>query len=513
MPEFILNTRVQRGELIAIPQIAALAKGEQIGDVLTIQVLRAGDFTDMYGKDFELSSADLDAYVANSNVLLAQEQVPIEIGHPVETAPAAAWYRKFFKKVIDGVEWICAEVELTALGAESLAQKLYKYFSSVINIETQVILGGGFVNRPAVSGQQPLGSLAANIRFKESTMAAQVQTQNSFSTNALFQMFKRALGFIKLEMSQEDAQRAIMDALRAKYADPLDEYSYTPWLVATYNDHVVVTKDGKYFSVPYAFEDDAVKLGDPVEVEIAYQPKSDSTAAASDAAALQQNSPATALLSQAAVISPHQSNPQGGDSSMPQSNAQETTSASAPTAPAAPTTTTASNPPDVQASFEMQLAAARTEARQAAEIQQQEFERRLAEARQAEWNRAQTEMTRRQEVASLVIKLTSGTRQFPMRPDELSNILVKLSDADRALITPLLEKLHDSGMVELGERGTTNTAGGPLKTLPPEAQVALARHINVGGKVETFFKANAHLGKQDEYDLSAFIVSHGETRK
>lgn len=152
---------VQRGELIE------LAIGDVKSETITIQVLRAGTFIDMHGREVQIDSAELAKVVENSNAELRTRELPVDLGHPTDpAAPAAAWYKRFFKQFINGVEWICAEVELSALGAKSLADKLYKYFSASIDIENASIIGGGFVNRPAVSGQQPVGSLSQYLQMK-----------------------------------------------------------------------------------------------------------------------------------------------------------------------------------------------------------------------------------------------------------------------------------------------------------------------------------------------------------
>lgn len=515
----VLNVIPMRGELIS------LAKGETDGQTLTIQVLRTGSFVDMYGKEFTLSMQDLDAYIANSNALLASEQVPVEIGHPENEdggAPAAAWYRKFFKKVVDGVDWICAEVELTALGADAIAKQLYKYFSAVIWLDDKVICGGGFVNRPAVSGQQPVGSLAATIRYvdphpepqkppKEFAMSGTVMPAWTQLTNA----YLRSQNAAKLEMSQEDMQRKVFQALHEKYADPLDEYGGNmPWLIATYDDRVIVCKSGNYYQVAYSFDADGnAVLGDPVEVEIVYQPVASGAAALSQPAA----QPGTPAQPGTAPVTPVQTVPQegtqtatasatanvarlsqGGQSPMPVAQTVPVTPTAESQTPA--DVTAAKNPAEVEQLIEQ----ARADARLAAESQAREMEAKLAAAREEERARVMRELQRKETVNSLVIKLTSGKRQFPYRPNELGDALMKLSDVDYQIVAPILERIQETGLVELGERGTEGHGMTMLKRLSEETRVALGRFVTAGGKVETFFKANDQLGKPEEYDLTEF---------
>jgi cation transport regulator len=135
--------------------------------VKTIQVIRSGEFEDMHGTLVSISPDDLDILASNSNAALREREIPVELGHPSDPgAPAVAWYRRFFKRIIDGVEWVCAEIELTSQGLQVLKDRLYKYFSAELNLDTMTIVGGGFVNRPAVGGQRVIGSLAKGTQEK-----------------------------------------------------------------------------------------------------------------------------------------------------------------------------------------------------------------------------------------------------------------------------------------------------------------------------------------------------------
>ncbi len=78
---------------------------------------------------------------------------------------------------MNGVKWACAEIELTTLGTQALADKLYKYFSGNLDLVAKQIIGGGFVNRPAVSGQQPIGSLSAYLTPRATELAAETKTE------------------------------------------------------------------------------------------------------------------------------------------------------------------------------------------------------------------------------------------------------------------------------------------------------------------------------------------------
>ena len=228
---------ITRGELVALSEPTD-------GKTIKIQILRVGEFEDMNGVPLNITPQDLETYVKNSNAALAKEEIAVDLGHPSDPgAPAAAWYKKFFTQVVNGISWVCAEIELSALGAQSLADKLYKYFSATLNFDSKTILGGGFVNRPAITGQQPLGSLMRFMRVRH------------------------------LEMSMEELVRKISLAIEEKYSNGMDDYRLMPYPLSTYNDRVVVTKADKYYEIPYTLENDEIILGDPVEVEVTYTPK------------------------------------------------------------------------------------------------------------------------------------------------------------------------------------------------------------------------------------------------
>lgn len=486
--------RIQRGEIIALAVGGDSAPED--GKTITIQVLRAGEFVDMSGKEFDLTTADLDAYVANSSALVASEQVPVELGHPDDPgAPAAAWYRKFFKKVVDGVEWVCAEIELTALGAQSLADQLYKYFSANLWLDDQVICGGGFVNRPAVSGQQPVGSLAQFLKPKSTDEGvAPMPVNKSILQKAVDLIRNLGEQIAKLEMSHEDRAQRIRKAIVAKYGDPVMDGWGGPYIVNTYDDRVIVSKDDKCFAVPYSFNDqDDCVLGDAVEVEMTWTPK-----AASGEAALSQVIPAATVPITNPSPATAQVLNQGGEHPMTTPVIPASTTPAPIPAVVLPVTQT-----DPALSPEAQLAQVRQEAQAAAQKQIAEFQAMLAAERKRATEEAQAQMARKQKVSALSVALTTGKRQFPYTAEQLETILGQLTDADRDLIEPVLVKVHDAGLVEMGERGATTPAQG-YKELPAYAKPHLQAWLAKKGTVAEFFAANPELGKADTYDLSEF---------
>lgn len=157
----------QMGELVSLADFA------EAGDVIPVQIARAGKFTEKHGREVEITDADLDTYVANFEAGTAGQELPIFQGHPSPSvrgeSPATAWYKRLYTKVVGGVKTLWADIELSDLGRDLIAKKLYKYFSPSIDLETLVITGGGFVNLPAIKGM-------AAMELSESVFLQEVQT-------------------------------------------------------------------------------------------------------------------------------------------------------------------------------------------------------------------------------------------------------------------------------------------------------------------------------------------------
>jgi len=157
----------QMGELVSLADFAG------VGDVIPVQIARTGKFTEKHGREVEITEADLDAYVANFEADTVGQQLPIFQGHPSPSvrpeSPATAWYKRLYTKVVNGVKTLWADIELSDLGRDLIAKKLYKYFSPSIDMENLVIRGGGFVNLPAIKGM-------AAMELSESPFLQEVRT-------------------------------------------------------------------------------------------------------------------------------------------------------------------------------------------------------------------------------------------------------------------------------------------------------------------------------------------------
>ena len=152
---------------------------------------------------------------------------------------------------------------------------------------------------------------------------------------------------------------------------------------------------------------------------------------------------------------------------------------------------------------EQEIEAARQEERQKAELAAQKHQEDIRLAREEERALVLAESKRKEDVRQLAARLTSGKFAFAQKPADLENVLLQLSDADRALITPVLEAIHTSGLVNLGEEGHSADVT-TKKELAAPYRAVLSEWLGKKQSVQRFFEINPELGKAEEYDLSAF---------
>lgn len=143
--------------------IDSKGKTFKVGDIVTIQILRAGEWNhDSYGK------VKIDKKVINDVVTNFKENkrgidLAVDENHE-ENHKALGWFREVYSE--DDGSKCFAKIELTQKGAELLNEGAYKYFSPEISFrkvdeetgkpQRNLLLGGAFTNRPFFKGMQPL---------------------------------------------------------------------------------------------------------------------------------------------------------------------------------------------------------------------------------------------------------------------------------------------------------------------------------------------------------------------
>ena len=152
-----MGDKLQFGELVPLADFA-LATGEEGSEVITVQLMQPGQFIDAAGRPLTITDDKLDAYERNYNANVAGQQLPVFVGHPARRAeaPAAAWFKRVYTQVVEGAKTLWAELELTALGKQTLETGLYKYISASVDLANDVIMGAGFCNMPAITGMEAI---------------------------------------------------------------------------------------------------------------------------------------------------------------------------------------------------------------------------------------------------------------------------------------------------------------------------------------------------------------------
>jgi NACalpha-BTF3-like transcription factor len=132
------------------------------GDTVEIQIMRAGNWKHpMYG-EIKVDPTVLKDVKKNFDSNERGIELAVDENHE-GNHKALAWYRKLTLK---GKDALFATVELTKKGAELLTEGAYKYFSPEIvfkkmdeetgKLQTNLLIGGAFTNRPFFKAMQPL---------------------------------------------------------------------------------------------------------------------------------------------------------------------------------------------------------------------------------------------------------------------------------------------------------------------------------------------------------------------
>ena len=181
---------------------ASVGAARDGGNLITIQVLPAGEFKPSDGRPMDSPPWNIDATSAQAvidrfNARNKGQPLVIDYEHQTlnkekngQPAPAAAWYRS--------LSWssagLFAEIELTERARAAIAAKEYLYFSPVFSYDqkTGTVLAihmGALTNEPAIHGMPALSAMAA------ATAAFLIPTHHQEpSVNPLLKAVLAALG-------------------------------------------------------------------------------------------------------------------------------------------------------------------------------------------------------------------------------------------------------------------------------------------------------------------------------
>jgi hypothetical protein len=119
------------------------------------------------------------------------------------------------------------------------------------------------------------------------------------------------------------------------------------------------------------------------------------------------------------------------------------------------------------------------------------------------------ESARKTHISELCARLTGGSNEhptgLPIANDELAAFLASLDPDKQATAETLFSRIHDAGLINFAEKGSSRTQTGN-QILPAEMAAPLNRWIADGNTVEQFFKVNgAELGTMADYNLTEYL--------
>ncbi len=137
-----------------------------------------GEFTDMFGREIEITEEDLDFYLKNTRkaIRATKELESEEIGGlPIdardhERGEAAGWIVSV--KMSDEGDKLLFKPKWTVIGQDLLKSKLMRGFSATFSLEDMVIMGGTLTNWPAT--REDSVPILAPIELSETNIAEKV---------------------------------------------------------------------------------------------------------------------------------------------------------------------------------------------------------------------------------------------------------------------------------------------------------------------------------------------------
>ncbi len=161
------------------------------GDTVDIQIMRAWNWNhSLYGK-INVDQTVLKDVVKNFDDNARWIELAVDENHE-PNHKALAWYKKLYLKWKDA---LFATLELTKKGAELLNEWAYKYFSPEIifkkvdeetwKMQSNLLIGGAFTNRPFFKAMQPLlasedGQIVASNDYQTKSRTGTVSKSESY---------------------------------------------------------------------------------------------------------------------------------------------------------------------------------------------------------------------------------------------------------------------------------------------------------------------------------------------
>lgn len=278
-----------------------------------IEIFSAGTWTDSAGKTNTWTEADLDEMVESFAALKGQVDPPAKLGHDDDQAliqregwPAAGWisnlYREGSKLVADIARVPATFADLiTAGGYRKVSSEIFRSLKVGDTVYRNVLGAVAFLGEelPAVKDlkdfialyrQDPRLSFNADQdparvdypinhseRPRPRAAEEEASMQQQHFRDLVGRLGRAILGptadhTLGADESLEQRQRLLQAAIDEAFPSG-GEYGW-PWIVASFDDHVVINRGESYWDVPYGVATDgAITLGQASEVEQTWTPK------------------------------------------------------------------------------------------------------------------------------------------------------------------------------------------------------------------------------------------------
>lgn len=226
------------------------------GDTVEIQIMRSGNWKHpMYG-EIKVDATTLKEVKKNFDNNERGIELAVDENHE-ENHKALGWYKALTLK---GKDALFATIELTKKGAELLTEGAYKYFSPEIvfkkldeetrKLQTNLLIGGAFTNRPFFKAMQPLlaseegnGEGAANGEQFDESQGASSSYLLPFNYSTMNKFLKLVAAFCELTSITADQKAQLETAFNEIPADERSDEvtaAYTE-LVGKFSDETTTT--------------------------------------------------------------------------------------------------------------------------------------------------------------------------------------------------------------------------------------------------------------------------------
>ena len=418
----------------------------------TIDGMSAGEFTDMWGRVVAFKKDEMKEYLANTQKAIAAtvDGTGELVGFPIdaeghEHGEAAGWIKG--ASLAEGRDVIQFDVEWNELGKNSIAQKLFRYFSPEIDQKAKVVMGGSLTNYPA-------------MRTKEHQILLKPVTLSMFS----------------LDGASIDER---LETIRQSFMDTYAEWDWSTYPVEVFESYLICWHDNKYWQVGYQEGDEGALTFDPMdqwtEVKRTWIE-----------AALEKFGRVLAGFAKKPAKTGEENPHMEDDMTVELENLSD-------------------EQKDVLlAQAREQVVMEMTTSEPSAELAA--FITAEAEKR---FNAALALEKRKTHVAEFAARVVGGTAEIPhglpVVKDELETLMLSLDESQQEAIEKILGAIHEKGTVSFEELGHSKRMEGN-RELPAEIKVLLQKWVSEENTVEAFFTANAaELGDMSEYNLAEFI--------